>query len=225
MTSYYSTQATFYTFTVFTAIISAFLSFLASLLNYFYSLNKSSQYHLLVTLLILCDGFGSLCFAVWAGIDTFVQHHHDNYLCNIFLPFPTYFFLLSFCWTSLLAYRFRQICEVKDTKQAIDPPLWPVPVLCFFLILPIILMTTLGIKISEPISPISSKGLAFCFFASTRNAFIVNFLTFQFPCILTLLYNIRCFRIGIKFLRLSPERVSSFYKYFDNFIFRLWNVK
>ena len=207
MTSY-STQAGFYSFTIFTAALSSFLSFIACLLNYFYSYNKSSQYHLLVTLLILCDGIGSLCFVIWTTIDELIDHHHSD-ICQYFLPFPAFFFLLSFCWTSLIAHRFKEICIVKNTKKEIDLPLWTVPCFCFILILPTVILNSQGVMISETISPVSGGGLDFCFFSSNNTAFVVNVLTFQIPSLFTVIYNIRCYYVGINALRLSPEYVTN----------------
>jgi hypothetical protein len=205
----HSAQAGFYTFTIFTAGISSLLSFAVCLLNYFYSKNKRCRFHTLVTLLLLCDGFGSLSFVVWTGIDDVVNHNH-NYICHIFLPFPTYFFLLGFCWTSLIARRFKRICEVNNSKHVVDIPLWLAPLLCLLLITPIFLLNILGSPVSETISAVSAEGLNFCFFGSSNTAFLANMLIFQLPCVLTLLYNLRCFRLGIRALRSSPVNVYRF---------------
>jgi hypothetical protein len=206
--SHRAAQSGFYTFTIFTAGLSSCLSFVACLLNYFYSKNKRSRFHTLVTLLILCDGFGSLCFVIWIGIDEVIRHN-DNYLCHLFLPFPTFFFLLGFCWTSLIAHRFKRICEVNNSKHIVEIPLWPAPLLCLLLITPIFLLNISGNPASETISSVSAEGLDFCFFGSSNTAFLANLLIFQLPCILTLLYNIRCFRLGIRSLRSSPVNVCS----------------
>jgi hypothetical protein len=206
--SYHAAQAGFYTFAVFAAAISSLLSFIAALVNYFYSKNKASRYHTLVTLLILCDGFGSLCFVVWAGVDEVIVGHEDDSICQLFLPFPTYFFLLSFCWTSLIAHRFQRICEVNNSKLMVDFPLWPFPLLCLILVLPIVSLNASGVVVSETVSAVSAEGLDFCFFASTNTAFAANLLTFQLPCVFTVLYNLKCFHFGIVALRLSPERVG-----------------
>lgn len=203
----YKTQSSFYTFTIFTAALSSFLSFIASLLNYYYSYNKKSRYHTLVTLLILCDGIGSLCFVIWTTIDE-ISHHHHSDICQYFLPFPTFFFLLSFCWTSLIAHRFKEICKVNKFQKDIDLPLWTVPFFCIILILPTVILNAQGIVVSETISPVSGGGLDFCFFSSSTTAFIVNIATFQIPSLLTVIYNIRCYYVGIQSLRLSPEHVS-----------------
>lgn len=209
----YKTQAGFYSFTIFITALSSLLSFIACLLNCYYSYNKKSRYHILVTLLILCDGIGSFCFVIWTTVDE-ILHHRDAELCKYFLPFPTFFFLLSFCWTSLIAHRFKEICKVNNSKKDIDLPLWTVPFFCIILILPTVILNAKGIVVSETISPVSGGGLDFCFFASNNTAFTVNLLTFQLPSLITVLYNVRCYHDGINSLRLSPEKVSSLFFFY-----------
>ena len=196
-------------------IAVASISFLISLGAYiFYTQydrdREKSRLLQLITLLILCDGLSSVCFVIWAILD-FYETAKDGYLwCRIFLPFPTFFFLMGFGLMILIAHRFKEINQAHSEKRIRDLPLWVVPVVSLVCMLPIVISNWAGHgrEVSELIQSSRDNHRQFCFFSSNRKSFAVTAVCFQAPVAFTVAYNIYAYVMGVHALRDSPHTVS-----------------
>jgi hypothetical protein len=207
-------HASLYTFTIILTVLSVIFSFFAFWLHHSYSSRRPSPFQQLVSLLILSDGLGSLCFVIWIFLDINDKGGLERYHCRIIWPFANFFFLLSFGWTSLIARRFHYVNQVNSSlsgSKDYNTPLWIIPVLCGILVVPIIIANAVfpWKSASEVVNPANSnQDVDFCFFASNPQAIAINFTCFLLPSFIAILYNAGCYYAAIRALKDSPYSVG-----------------
>jgi len=167
----------------------------------------------LIFRLLFCDLAICLIYGVYYGVDNSLSADDTytmNVFCEAYLPFPLYFFLASWGWTALLAYRFSIKPKVgrherKRTKKLPVPMYW-VWVASFLLILPTVVSS---IFVNGSVSNIenSARSRECIYNYSSRVGQVLNVLTLLVPMCITLLYNIYCYRLGLVALQTAPQSV------------------
>lgn len=192
-------------------LVSASLSFMMSLcaIVFFiqYDREKPSRVLKMVTMLILSDGMASVCFVLWGLL--VLYENQDEHWCRLFLPFPTFFFVMGFGFMTLIAHRFMKVNQLHSESQLFELPIWVVPVVSFILIMPVVMLNIVGEghEVSELIVSHHKNKKEFCYFSSDWNAFIANAMCFQLPAICTVIYNMYAYCKGILALKDSPHTV------------------
>ena len=201
-----------YAFTIAVACCSTVFSFLACLLFFLYE--RKSKLMLLITLLLISDGFISLNFVVWAVAD--ILDSDDQLFCRILLPFQNMSILLSFGFTILIAQRFSNVNRLQAGIKLNAYPMWVVPLVSFILTLPIIVLNSISSRLSigELIISTSASDTDlqdFCYYSSKSEAFIVNICCLQLPTLCAIIYNSYAYYTGIQMLKESAPAVSFFF--------------
>jgi hypothetical protein len=113
-----------------------------------------------------------------------------NQFCNVFLPFPIYFFLCSFGWTILIAFKFRSSKSwFLPTENVYQVPFWVVWIVAFIFIIPSILLDIVRPNLIN--NAISSSTTNMCVYNHTNTTgIIVDVCTFLLPLTLTILINL-----------------------------------
>lgn len=193
-------------------IISALsLSLVSSgivLLSIVFDKHNNKSYNLkLIFRLLFCDFFIEIVI-----LSCFIAQTYTNsksLTCSICLPVIYYFLLSSFLWTIMISLRFLTIDKsFKSTiLQKIVPKihLWWIWIVCFALMVPTIVLNSIGNKVLSTIdedSPVS------CTYNHEYNKSItVDIVTVQFPLFITIIVNFTSYVIGYRALKDSPESV------------------
>jgi hypothetical protein len=199
-----------YNFTIAFAWLSFASSFLACCLFFLYE--RKSRLLLMITLLLISDGLISVNFAIW-GLADAALHSDDVLLCRVLLPFQSFFFLLSFGFTSLIAQRFRGVHQLQQGGALPNTPLWLVPLTALVLSLPVVILNIISEKLAvgELIQPNATSDITrdFCYYSSKTSAFIVNVFCLQLPSLITILYNSYAYFTGIQGLNQSAPAIRN----------------
>eukprot|EP00602_Paraphysomonas_sp_CaronLab_P006598 CAMPEP_0185035164 /NCGR_PEP_ID=MMETSP1103-20130426/26037_1 /TAXON_ID=36769 /ORGANISM="Paraphysomonas bandaiensis, Strain Caron Lab Isolate" /LENGTH=418 /DNA_ID=CAMNT_0027572123 /DNA_START=135 /DNA_END=1391 /DNA_ORIENTATION=+ len=189
----------------------------------------------MIVSLIFTDFMVAFLVILWHLLHLFMEGSDSiDYMCQIFLPFPIYFFIAGYGWTVAVAWRFLSVSQYgsggtpstdanntcvskffsffQSTRKSgeLPLPLWSVWVVSFICVLPMIILNTIGgqYDVTEVVSTPVSSGGKYCFFNSeTWVGRLTNNICFQLPLLLTIATNVSAFTVGLKALKHSPHSV------------------
>lgn len=202
-----------------TSRASAFLQLSASIISIItcsviiYSIASDEKtlkksYHLrLVQRLLLSDMGLSGAIIVYYIMSASLDNTALTSYCNFHNSLVVYFFLCSFGWTAMLAYRFRS--SHSQTKKLAPPPVsmwvvWAAPLIPACTVL-IAAFVTYKVSIVESSS--SNTNRTCTFNHDTRTGIFVDLITLQAPLLITILINCYSYGKGLYYLRNTPQSV------------------
>ena len=169
---------------------------------------SSTSRHLGLVFNLLLSGIGlSLSIIIYVIVAMQSSESAQQTFCNKWLPFPIYFFLCSFGWTVLIAFKFRSSKSwFLPTEKSIVVPFWTVWVGAFLLVVPAIICDIVEPNIVS--SSISTENTIMCVYNhTTKTGKAIDVLTLQVPLTLTILINLYSYSRGLWALRDSPHSV------------------
>lgn len=169
---------------------------------------SSTSRHLGLVYNLLLSGMGlSTVLIIYNIVALTSSDEFMNYFCNIFLPFPIYFFLCSFGWTILIAFKFRSAKSwFLPAEKQILVPFWVVWAVSFVLIIPSALFDIIEPRLIN--SAIHSSSTNMCVYNhANTSGIVVDVCTFLFPLTLTIGINLYSYTRGLWALRDSPHSV------------------
>lgn len=205
-------------------LLTSFISVIATLFVLWnYSSNHKDTSDGILTLairLIVSDGVFSLMLLFWKLAAT--SKHYDNLdsYCRVFHPIIIFTLIAGYGWTVCIALKFKNIpLELsKSTQQSADVNYWRTWAVSFAVVLPIIILNSMGPSYAVSSAYYLSEGYgeAYCFFSYNKRADIVNNICFQLPLVLTIVLNVFAYSRGIYAIQNAPESVSNPY---DHYLF------
>lgn len=187
------------------------ISLIASVLivaSIFFDPSSGTSRHLgLVNRLLLSNIGLSVSLIVYCIVSALASRDELKHFCNAFLPFPMYFFLASYGWTILIAFRFRSNKSwFLPDGQPYQTPYYFVWAAAFVLILPTIIN-----NIAYPMSistVVSSSSTNMCVYNhSVMAGKVIDLATIQAPLVFTIIINLYSYSLGLFALRDSPHSV------------------
>lgn len=178
----------------------------------------------LVFRLLFCDIMICIVYIIYYGVDQSLRNYDSNddfddstmqIFCKFYLPFPMFFFVASWGWTALLAYRFsiKPSINSNTSKNKVKIKKLPVKMHIIWLISFIIVLPTIVsvIVTNRDVSnvEISSRSRQCIYNYGTVLGQALNIITLLTPMSLTLLYNIFCYGNGLLVLQTAPQSVIS----------------
>lgn len=175
----------------------------------------------LIFRLLFCDLMICVIYIIYYCVDHSLKNYDSNddvnertmeIFCKYYLAFPMFFFIASWGWTALIAYRFSikpSISREKTIKiKKLPIPMHFIWIISLIIILPTLLsviFTKHGVSNVE----ISSRSRQCIYNYGTALGQSLNILTLLIPMSLTLLYNIYCYGNGLLALQTAPQSVIS----------------
>ena len=182
-----------------------------SIIIYSISLDQKTlkkSYHLRLVQRLLLSSIGlSVAIIVYYIMAASLDNTALSSYCNFHIPVIVYFFLCSFGWTAMLAYRFR--LSHSETKKLAAPPVsmwvvWTAPLLFSGTVL-------LAAFITDQVTTVEASSVntnKTCTFDHDSNTGIyVDLITYQAPLLLTILINCYSYGKGLYYLRNTPQSV------------------
>ncbi len=170
--------------------------------------SQTSRHLALVFRLVICGIGLSLSLLIYNLVAQYsLSDASLNTFCNAFLPFPMYFFVASFGWTVLIAFRFRSTKSwFLGTEKKYEVPYWVVWSVSLMFVFPAI------------ITCIAFPGnIAFVLSSPSTNMCVYNheniigkyidIFTLQLPLAFTIIVNLYSYGRGLFALRDSPHSV------------------
>lgn len=176
---------------------------------YYDKRNIKKSYHLRLVQRLLLSDIGLSSCVIWYYIMQFIMNSTElEYFCDFYLPTVVYFFLCSYGWTVLLAFRFR---SSHTEKKASGPPVpmwvvWATPLpLCLS-----IFITAFAAGDATTVQSNNSDTNQSCTFNhDSTTGIVLDLLTFQCPLLLTILVNCYSYSRGLMALRNTPHSVMA----------------
>ena len=134
---------------------------------------------------------------------------NDDVLCSYIWPFQLFSFLCAFGMVILIAHRFKRVNTGYSRREHLNFPLSIVPLVSLVLTAPTIIFDQIvpSTQITELISGTHKNNNEFCFFSSSPIGTAVNYVCLQLPSLITIVYNIHCYRLGVQSLESAPHQV------------------
>ncbi len=197
---------------------SAFMSLFASILSvvtclmvvisiYHDAKTLKKSYHLrLVQRLLISDIGLSSCVIFYYIMQFLVTSSELKIFCNLYLPTVVFFFLCSYGWTVLLAFRFRSSHTEKKTAGPPVPMyvIWAIPV-PFALAVLIAAFSTGDVTTVESNDADTNQSCTFNHDKLT--GIILDLMTFQGPLLVTIIVNCYSYTKGLLALSNTPHSV------------------
>ena len=171
--------------------------------------NNRKSYHLrLVQRLLMTDIGLSSCVIFYYVMQLVLSMSELKILCKLYLPLVDYFFLVSYGWTVMLAFRFRDsFIEKKIT--GIPKTLWKVWTIPAFFAL-IVLITAFASDEAVTVESTDAHTNRSCTFNhNTVTGIVLDMTTFQGPLLITIIMNCITYVKGLRALSNTPQSVMA----------------
>lgn len=171
--------------------------------------NNKKSYHLrLVQRLLMSDIGLSSCVIFYYIMQLVLSMHQLEYLCKIYLPLVDYFFLVSYGWTVMLAFRFRDSFSEKKIT-GIPKTLWKVWAIPAGFAL-VVLIAAFASNDAVTVESTEAHTNRSCTFNhNTVTGIALDLATFQGPLLITIVLNCLTYLKGLRALSNTPQSVMA----------------
>lgn len=174
---------------------------------YHKSVNTRLIYRLLLSDFMIC-----VCYGAYYAIESTVSLNSEPLatICLVWFPFPLFFYISSWGWTALLAYRFSvkpSISKTNNKVKKLPMPMYYVWIIAFLFCVPLIIanVTTKHGVTSVEASETASRACIYNY--DSKYGADLDMVTLIVPLFIALIYNIYCYGVGLYALKTAPQSV------------------